>query len=153
MCFTKHCSHPKSFGEQERKSTGEQNVLVQVQLRASYPKPAWVCSSCEGCWFLQLQAPEFPKETHWKCHSFNTSEPWNNLSTTPGTTLCKHHLQNHWRVTRASSGVHGATVRQKPTPKHKSLAGMIHLKIPTRFSRSEPLEQEYFCLTGTGCQG
>lgn len=42
---------------------------------------------------------------------------------------------------------------EKPTPKHKSLPGMIHLKIPTRFSRPEPLEQEYLCLTGRGMRG
>lgn len=66
--------------------------------------------------------------------------------------LQQQHCAN--RTTAESpEHLHGFMGEEKPTPKHKSLPGMMHLKIPTRFSRSEALEQEFLCLTGRGMRG
>lgn len=46
------------------------------------------------------------------------------------------------RVTRASPGPHGVTVRNTEP---KLPAGMLHVQVPTRLSRSEALEQEGLC--------
>lgn len=122
-------------------------MLVQGQVRASYPNPAWLCSPvrCAGSYSCKhgnsQRKPKIPipstlqrlriiyQQLQEQCCANTTS---------------RNHQSIFWGDCEGEK-------KTPKTPKHKPLAGMIHLKIPTSFSRSEAPEQE--CLSLPGMRG